>query len=66
MNDSFSGIFADDTLIAKEITNHEDVKQLQNDLDGVERWASTWVMQFNTVKCNIITVTNKTNKLGSG
>jgi len=56
---SFTGIFCDDTLIAKEIHNESDSEQLQNDLDSVAKWTQIWGMKFNVVKCVIMTVTNK-------
>ena len=59
VTDSFSGIFADDTIVAKEIAGINDSKQLQNDLDNIQKWTKMWGMEFNVVKCEILTVTNK-------
>ena len=56
---SFTGIFCDDTLLAKEINNQDDTTALQNDLTNVFEWTQTWGMRFNTVKCVQMTVTNR-------
>ena len=56
---SFSGIFCDDTLLAKEIVSKADTEVLQKDLDQVFVWSQMWGMKFNTLKCVTMTVTNK-------
>ena len=56
---SFSGIFCDDTLLAKEVTNQNDSNMLQNDLDQVAEWSTTWGMKFNVDKFVVMTVTNR-------
>ena len=59
VTESFTGIFCDDTLIAKEVDSQSDAQELQNDLTKVLEWTKTWGMKFNTVKCVQMTVTNK-------
>ena len=59
MTESFSGLFCDDTLLAKEIKNENDCTVLQSDLDKVNEWTQLWGMCFNTVKCVVMSVTNK-------
>ena len=59
VTDSFTGIFCDDTLIAKEIKQPSDAVKLQNDLNSVFKWTEIWGMKFNAVKCVQMTVTNK-------
>ena len=56
---SFSGLFCDDTLIAKEIITAKDAEELQNDLNSVLNWTKIWGMKFNTVKCVKMTISNK-------
>ena len=56
---SFTGIFADDTLLAKIITCTGDSQKLQSDLTGLEKWTELWGMKFNADKCEVMTVTNK-------
>ena len=61
VTESFTGVFCDDTLLAKEISTQSDATDLQNDLNRVYEWTQMWGMQFNTIKCIQMTVTNKTN-----
>ena len=56
---SFTGLFCDDTLLAKEILTEKDTEELQNDLNNVLEWTEKWGMKFNTVKCNQMTISNK-------
>ena len=56
---SFTGIFCDDTLLAKEISDINDAEQLQDDLNHVFEWSKLWGMKFNAEKCIQMTVTNK-------
>ena len=44
---SFTGIFCDDTILAKEISSVNDAQQLQKDLDHVIDWSNIWGMKFN-------------------
>ena len=47
--DSFTGVFCDDTLIAKKIEQKSDAFELQNDLNNILEWTKLWGMNFNTV-----------------
>ena len=58
-DDSFIGIFADDTLIAREIKTPDDASKLQKDLKYLENWTKIWGMQFNAGKCELLRVTRK-------
>ena len=58
-DDSFIGIFADDTLIAREIKNNDDGNKLQKDLRSLENWTKMWGMHFNAGKCELLRVTRK-------
>ena len=60
---SFTGVFCDDTLIAKEITQQSDAMELQNDLNSILEWTKKWGMKFNTVKCVQMTVSNKKKQI---
>ena len=60
---AFAGLFCDDTLLANEISTPGDAASLQEDLDNVVNWTKLWGMSFNTDKCVVMTVTNKTNTL---
>ena len=52
-------LFADDSIIYREVRTDRDCTQLQDDLDSLERWEKTWGMCFNPSKCNIIHVSRK-------
>ena len=44
-------LFADDSMIFKEIQKEQDQTKLQEDLDSLQLWESKWQMNFNPSKC---------------
>jgi hypothetical protein len=52
-------LFADDSIIYKEITCQDDYKKLQFDLDAAARWEADWLMAFHPDKCTVLTITQK-------
>lgn len=56
-------LFADDSIIYRNVQNLTDCQDLQNDLKSLESWETDWGMRFNPSKCNIISVTRKRNPL---
>ena len=60
INDIANGIqgqlrlFADDCIIYRTINTPEDHTTLQQDLNQLSKWATTWQMEFNISKCNIL------------
>ena len=56
-------LFADDAIIYLTIENHQHAQQLQDDLDKLGEWASKWMMELNTQKCQVITISRKRNKI---
>ena len=38
---------------------------MQQDLNSLEVWGKTWLMQFNPTKCVVLTVTNKLSPITS-
>ena len=49
---------ADDCLLYRKIKSQADACKLQEDLDALQKWED-WQMEFNTQKCNVMTITNK-------
>ena len=45
--------FADDTKIGR-VVNSEGGQSLQEDIDGLVRWAEQWQMVFNSDKCKVM------------
>ena len=52
-------LFADDSIIYKQIKNKEDVIKLQQDLDAAGKWEQDWLMHFHPDKCTVVSVTQK-------
>ncbi len=50
-------LFADDCILHRRVTTWEDVRLLQQDLDALQNWESTWLMKFNAAKCSSMSVT---------
>jgi hypothetical protein len=44
-------LFADDTKMSKIFDSSEECISVQNDLDKVQEWASTWQLRFHPLKC---------------
>ena len=59
-------LFADDSLLYREIRTPEDASILQRDLDTLQLWETRNKMEFHPGKCQVIRITNKkTPILGS-
>ena len=50
-------LFADDTVIYREISSEEDHHTVQADLDTLVQWEREFSMEFHPKKCNILRVT---------
>ena len=44
-------LFADDCIIYRPIKSIEDTQLLQEDINTIAKWASSWLMKFNIPKC---------------
>jgi len=54
-------LFADDALLYHPITNKEDPKSLQEDLNTLHEWSRRWKMAFNAGKCHVLHITRNRN-----
>jgi hypothetical protein len=52
-------LFADDSILYREIEGQSDLEILQKDLDTLAAWSNTWLMRFNVKKCAIMSITHK-------
>ena len=55
-------LFADDCLLYREINSPEDASVLQQDLDSLQIWEKTWLMEFAEDKCKVIRITKKRHR----
>ena len=54
-------LFADDAIVYSEINSISDSQILQQDLDKLTLWEKTRLMEFNPIKCVVLSVTRKRN-----
>lgn len=47
-------LFADDTLVYREVNNTQDQNLFQDDIDSLYAWANKWGMAFNPSKCYVM------------
>jgi hypothetical protein len=52
-------LFADDAKCARTIIKPTDCHSLQNDLDDLHSWSCDWKLQFNSEKCEVMSITRK-------
>ena len=52
-------LFADDSVIYREIHTENDISILQQDLQTLSDWSVKWHMAFNVKKCASLTITRK-------
>ena len=56
-------LFADDAITYLTIENDQQANQLQGDLNRIGEWSDSWMMELNTKKCHVITVSRKRNNI---
>ena len=56
-------LFADDSVLYRNIHDQNDQVILQNDLDTISSWAEKWLMQLNINKCSVLFITLKRNSV---
>ena len=61
--DSQINLFADDTSLSIIVDSPERAARcLQNDVDKISNWASTWLVKFNPLKSESLVISRKRNK----
>ena len=58
---SKSRLFADDSIVYRQIDNDEDRHTLQDDLNKLHQWELDWGMSFNPSKCNVMNISKGQN-----
>ena len=59
VQNSFCRLSADDCILYQRIRSSQDSYKLQADLEQLKKFQSIWLMEFNTSKCQAISITNK-------
>lgn len=54
-------LFADDSIVYREIRTREDCLILQSDLDVLSQWSDTWLLKFNVSKCAHMRISRRLN-----
>ena len=52
-------LFADDSILYREIKTPQDSSTLQEDLDALAAWEEKWGMAFHPDKCTVLRITRK-------
>ncbi len=58
-------LLADNCILYREIKTPDDNQKLQNDINKLCNWESTWQMKFNVSKCYAMHITQKKNPFPS-
>ena len=56
-------LFADDSVLYRNIRNQNDQVILQNDLDTISSLDEKWLMELNINKCSVLSITLKRNSI---
>ena len=56
-------LFADDSVLHRNIHNKNDQVIPPNDLDSISSWAQKWLMELNINKCSVLSITLKHNSI---
>ena len=56
-------LFADDSVLYRNIHSQNDQVILQNDLDTISSWAEKWLMELSINKCSVLYITLKRNSI---
>ena len=47
-------MFADDAQMYRVITKDHGAESLQKDVDNLDKWSETWLLEFNASKCKVM------------
>lgn len=56
-------LFADDCVLYRRVSTTNDQSLLQDDLNLIQSWCSTWLMKLNETKCKFMHVSRKRSNL---
>ena len=56
-------LFADDSVLHRNICNQYNQVILQNDLHTISSWAEKWLMELNINKCSVLSITLKRSSI---
>ena len=56
-------LFADDYIVYREINSKADCEILQEPLHAIERWESTWAMEFHPAKGSVMRIATSRSPL---
>ena len=51
-------LFADDSKVYRNIYDENDEKQLQCDLNTLQKWSDNWQLRFHPDKCEVLRITH--------
>ena len=54
-----TNLFADDSILYREVNSIQDAHNLQQDLENLQKWEKDWLMEFHPQKCQVLNITNK-------
>ena len=62
---STANLFADDSILYRQVNSQQDAVKLQLDLANLQRWEKDWQMEFHPQKCIVLNITNKKHPVRS-
>lgn len=60
--DSPTYLFADDTKIYRRVTNDQESKELQDDINNLQEWSDRWLLKFHPDKCVHMKIGKNSNR----
>ena len=60
---SILSLFADDAKCFRKIIDVDDCERLQHDLNSLYEWSQVWKLNFNVIKCKVVSFTRNTKSI---